>query len=197
MSRGVFMLGNVDGSLEHSTRFALIDGSGRIRGYYQTSEPEAIPTLIADAKRLLKEQHSDRPPRSSRLNATLNGTAAVLLIIAFVLIKQGRREAHKRVMLAAFAVSSLFLICYLIYHAQVGSVHYPHTGVDPHRLPDDPDHAHHPGRERPRTGDHHAAPRAQRHLHPPQSHRPLDPPHLALRQRDRRGGLPDAVSVLT
>lgn len=56
MSRGVFMLGNVDGSLEHSTRFALIDGMGRIRGYYLTSEPEAIPTLIADAKRLLKEQ---------------------------------------------------------------------------------------------------------------------------------------------
>jgi protein SCO1/2 len=56
MSRGVFMLGNVDGSLQHSTRFALIDGAGRIRGYYLTSEPEAIPTLIADAKRLLKEQ---------------------------------------------------------------------------------------------------------------------------------------------
>jgi len=56
MSRGVFMLGNVDGSLQHSTRFTLIDGSGRIRGYYLTSEPEAIPTLIADAKRLLKEQ---------------------------------------------------------------------------------------------------------------------------------------------
>jgi protein SCO1/2 len=56
MSRGVFMLGDVDGSLQHSTRFALIDGSSRIRGYYQTSEPEAIPTLIADARRLLKEQ---------------------------------------------------------------------------------------------------------------------------------------------
>jgi protein SCO1 len=56
MSRGVFMLGNVDGSLEHSTRFALVDRAGRIRGYYQTSESESIPTLIADAKRLLKEQ---------------------------------------------------------------------------------------------------------------------------------------------
>jgi len=56
MSRGVFMLGDVDGSLQHSTRFTLIDRSGRIRGYYQTSEPEAVPTLIADARRLLKEQ---------------------------------------------------------------------------------------------------------------------------------------------
>lgn len=62
------------------------------------------------------------------LNATLNATAAVLLVLAFLFIKQGRREAHKRVMLAAFAVSILFLISYLVYHAQVGSVSYQHTG---------------------------------------------------------------------
>jgi len=59
----------------------------------------------------------------------LNGTAAILLIIAFILIKQRRIQAHKRVMITAFVVSSLFLISYLIYHAQVGSVHYPHTGT--------------------------------------------------------------------
>jgi uncharacterized membrane protein YozB (DUF420 family) len=52
----------------------------------------------------------------------------VLLVTAFILIKQGRIQAHKRVMLTAFVVSSLFLISYLIYHAQVGSVHYPHGG---------------------------------------------------------------------
>ncbi len=63
------------------------------------------------------------------MNAILNGTAAVLLVTALVLIKQGRREAHKRVMLAAFTVSIVFLISYLVYHAQVGSVHYPHTGL--------------------------------------------------------------------
>jgi uncharacterized membrane protein YozB (DUF420 family) len=33
------------------------------------------------------------------------------------------------VMISAFCVSIVFLICYLIYHSQVGSVHYPHTGV--------------------------------------------------------------------
>jgi uncharacterized membrane protein YozB (DUF420 family) len=59
----------------------------------------------------------------------LNGTAAVLLIIAFILIKQRRIQAHKRVMITAFVVSSLFLISYLIYHSQVGSVHYPHSGI--------------------------------------------------------------------
>ncbi|HTD44260.1 MAG TPA: DUF420 domain-containing protein [Bryobacteraceae bacterium] len=64
-----------------------------------------------------------------KLNAVLNGTAAVLLVCAFILIRRGRREAHKRVMLAAFTVSVLFLISYLTYHAHVGSVHYPHTGL--------------------------------------------------------------------
>jgi len=54
MSKGVFMLGDVDGSLEHSTRFALIDQQSRIRGYYLTSEQDAIPNLISDARRLLK-----------------------------------------------------------------------------------------------------------------------------------------------
>ena len=64
-----------------------------------------------------------------KLNAVLNGTAAVLLVCAYTLIRRGRREAHKRVMLAAFTVSVLFLISYLTYHAQVGSVHYPHSGA--------------------------------------------------------------------
>lgn len=63
------------------------------------------------------------------LNAVLNGTAAILLITAWILIKQGKREAHKRVMLAAFSVSILFLISYLIYHAQVGSVRYAKSGA--------------------------------------------------------------------
>lgn len=64
-----------------------------------------------------------------KLNAVLNATAAVLLICAYILIRRGRREAHKRTMLAAFTVSVLFLISYLTYHAQVGSVHYRHPGA--------------------------------------------------------------------
>ena len=62
------------------------------------------------------------------VNATLNGTSAVLLVTGYTLIRRGRIQAHKRVMLTAFCVSIAFLICYLVYHAQVGSVHYPKTG---------------------------------------------------------------------
>ena len=63
------------------------------------------------------------------LNATLNATSAVLLTIAWLLIRSGRIEAHRRMMLAAFTTSTLFLISYVIYHAQVGSRPFPGTGV--------------------------------------------------------------------
>ena len=62
------------------------------------------------------------------VNATLNGISGVLLVIAYVLIRARRIELHRRVMLAAFATSSLFLVCYLVYHAQVGSVRFTRQG---------------------------------------------------------------------
>src|SRR4051812_38638235 len=62
------------------------------------------------------------------VNATLNAIAAVLLVVAYVLILNRRIDAHRRVMIAAFATSSLFLICYVVYHAQVGSVRFTRQG---------------------------------------------------------------------
>lgn len=63
------------------------------------------------------------------LNAFLNATAAVLLVTGFVLIRARRKVAHRRVMIAAFAVSTAFLISYLAYHAQVGTVRFQKTGA--------------------------------------------------------------------
>jgi uncharacterized membrane protein YozB (DUF420 family) len=63
------------------------------------------------------------------LNATLNGLAAILLTTGYVLIRKRRIDAHRKVMLAAFAVSILFLISYLVYHYQIrGGKHFPGTG---------------------------------------------------------------------
>ena len=62
------------------------------------------------------------------LNATLNATAAVLLVIGWTLIRRGRVEQHRKVMIAAFTTSCLFLISYLVYHAQVGSVRFTKQG---------------------------------------------------------------------
>lgn len=53
------------------------------------------------------------------LNAALNGTAAVLLVAGLAAIKSGQRELHRKLMLAAFAVSAAFLACYLYYHVVV------------------------------------------------------------------------------
>jgi uncharacterized membrane protein YozB (DUF420 family) len=62
------------------------------------------------------------------VNASLNALSGVLLLIGFLLVRSGRIAAHRRVMLAAFATSSLFLICYIVYHAQVGSVRFTRQG---------------------------------------------------------------------
>jgi uncharacterized membrane protein YozB (DUF420 family) len=55
------------------------------------------------------------------LNATLNAIAATLLATGWVLIRRGRIAQHRACMLAAFATSALFLVSYVIYHANVGS----------------------------------------------------------------------------
>lgn len=60
------------------------------------------------------------------VNATLNGIAAVLLAAGYACIRRGRIDLHRRCMVAAFATSALFLVSYLVYHAQAGS--RPFTG---------------------------------------------------------------------
>ena len=80
------------------------------------------------------------------LNAVLNSISAVLIVIGYFLIRARRIDAHRKTMLAAFTTSTLFLISYLVYHAQVGSVRFPRDRCDPYRLFHDPDHAHDPWR---------------------------------------------------
>jgi uncharacterized membrane protein YozB (DUF420 family) len=63
------------------------------------------------------------------LNATLNAISAVFLTTGWFMIRSGRIAVHRRFMIAAFTTSSLFLISYVVYHAQIGSKPYPGTGV--------------------------------------------------------------------
>ena len=62
------------------------------------------------------------------LNATLNATAATLLVIGYILIRRGRIRQHRRVMISAFVTSTLFLVSYLVYHANAGSRPFPGRG---------------------------------------------------------------------
>ena len=66
------------------------------------------------------------------LNATLNGSAAILLLIGYRFIRRGEIQRHRATMLSACAVSTAFLTSYVIYHANVGSK--PFTGQGPIRI---------------------------------------------------------------
>jgi len=56
LDRDAFKLGNIDGTLQHSTRFVAVDRQGRIRGYYDTSEAPAIQKVISDVRALAAER---------------------------------------------------------------------------------------------------------------------------------------------
>jgi uncharacterized membrane protein YozB (DUF420 family) len=63
------------------------------------------------------------------LNATLNGLSAIFILTGYVLIRRGQRGLHKRCMLTALVTSSLFLVSYVVYHANAGSRPFPGTGI--------------------------------------------------------------------
>ena len=63
------------------------------------------------------------------LNATLNGISAILLAVGYAAIRTGKREAHKRLMISAFVVSSAFLVSYIAYHYRVGHGAFQGQGV--------------------------------------------------------------------
>jgi putative membrane protein len=62
------------------------------------------------------------------LNASLNGTSAILLACGYAAIKAGKMKVHKAFMISAFAVSTVFLASYLIYHYRVGHVVFQGRG---------------------------------------------------------------------
>jgi protein SCO1 len=63
------------------------------------------------------------------VNATLNATSAVLLLLGWRAVRRHEIERHRRLMIAAALVSAAFLVCYLVYHAQVGSVRFTAMGA--------------------------------------------------------------------
>ena len=64
------------------------------------------------------------------LNAALNGTCAVLLVLGRIAIARREIDRHRKLMVAAFATSTVFLISYLIRFATTGSHKYPGDGLD-------------------------------------------------------------------
>ena len=114
-------------AFEHSNRLALVD-HGKVVGYFDSTDPEAIKALTARARLLDGTAHS-WARRLPAVNAGLNAACAGLLALGWFLIRSGKPAAHKAAMIAAVVVSALFLTCYLVYHYQVGSVPYPGLGA--------------------------------------------------------------------
>lgn len=56
LNRDTFMLGDVSGALEHSTRMVLVDQQGIVRGYYPSDDPDAMAQLPRHARRLAQQQ---------------------------------------------------------------------------------------------------------------------------------------------
>ena len=63
------------------------------------------------------------------VNALLNTTSALLLAARYAMVRRGRIQAHRVCMLTACGTSALFLVSYLVYHANVGSVAFTGQGV--------------------------------------------------------------------
>ena len=67
---------------------------------------------------MIPEQYAFFPA----LNATLNGSSAVLLLTGRALIMRGKMAAHRVCMIAAVTASALFLGCYLYFHFRAGNI---------------------------------------------------------------------------
>jgi protein SCO1 len=103
----------------HSTKLALVDGNGRIRGYFDGTDAGQLKKLRQAVADLSPGEAMIRPENLPDLNAFLNGLSAVLLTAGYLAIKRHRVAAHKACMLAALVVSTTFLASYLYYHLVV------------------------------------------------------------------------------
>lgn len=119
-------------AITHGTRMPVVDGDGRIAGFYELADPTLAgedPLGLEEAEALLGARFAliaDRaravaagPSPIPLVNACLNGAATVLLLLGIVAIKGGARRRHEVLMKLAFVVSAAFLACYLYYHFAV------------------------------------------------------------------------------
>jgi cytochrome oxidase Cu insertion factor (SCO1/SenC/PrrC family)/uncharacterized membrane protein YozB (DUF420 family) len=127
LPRPVPTAGQSGPQVDHSTRLVVVDAQGHVRGYFdgmrEAEMPNATEEFEANLKRLrrLVNHLAYRPPAFlpqdlPRFNAALNAVCALLLLVGYAAVRSGRWRVHAAMMLAALAVSVLFLASYLYYH---------------------------------------------------------------------------------
>lgn len=113
----------------HSTKFVLVDGDGRIRGYYDGTDGERIDTLERAVHALARDTRlSPNIAILPAVNATLNASCTLLLLVAFAAIKLRNIRLHVTLMLAGCITSALFLAGYVTYHAFAGATRFTADG---------------------------------------------------------------------
>lgn len=106
----------------HSTKFVLVDHQGRIRGYFDGTEPEECARLERAARALVRDMSV--PPSAAGLpavNATLNASSFLLLAAGFIAIRMRRADVHRMLMMSACVTALLFLMSYVSYHYLLGA----------------------------------------------------------------------------
>lgn len=106
------------GDILHSTRLTLVDARGRIRGYYDGTDPSEVTRLREDALRLPWPDPGTPAwvRRLPTLNAGINATVSLLLLAGLVAVRTGHVGLHKACMLSSVALAAVFLASYLTYH---------------------------------------------------------------------------------
>lgn len=116
-------------AIAHSYRLALVDRGNRVVSFFNSNDVAEVDTLAERARSLAKLNAA--PAWARRLpavNAALNGTSALVLLLGWSLIRARRVRGHTAAMISALVLSALFLACYLVYHYQVGSVRFRGSG---------------------------------------------------------------------
>jgi len=89
-----------------------------------------VPVLVAVLYLLPKEgEVSDEVYLLPLLNAIINGTTTIVLIAAFIAIKNKNRKLHQQLMVTALVLSAVFLLSYVTYHSLAESTHYGGEGI--------------------------------------------------------------------
>ena len=110
----------------HDGRYFLVDRDGNLRGDYSSADTQ---WLIANARKLARSPEKLLSVRTlPRLNAALNGASFLFLSMGLAFILNRKIGFHKACMTTAFFTSALFLVSYLTYHFQAGSVKYAGEG---------------------------------------------------------------------
>lgn len=112
------------------TSSTLAAESGRVR-WIVAALSIAVALAVTTALALGPETSGTvaGPTLLAKVNVALNGGAGVFLLLGFAFIRARNVTQHRRCMLTAFALSSVFLVTYLLHHAQVGSVPFRGTGL--------------------------------------------------------------------